>query len=181
MQGESNKFFTNSFIMLFFILNSLEFTMEAFSLLTDEEIVNLLEDIQTVKNNDDRVFDCYDYIIFDALKILDNVSNNDIKERILMLIKNLYHYIFDNCNNKDGIDYFYKRINYFQVIKRFREYDSGEIEELKTIYNNCGDDINAKIGIDILLGDKKDFDVLYSELNDDMKDIIATWPILNLI
>ena len=73
-------------------------------------------------------------------------------------------------------------INYFQIIKRQREFNKDEYDELfklkEKVYKS--DNYMLKCGIAILLENQKDFEYYYNKLTEENKIDFKNFPIYNL-
>jgi histidinol phosphatase-like PHP family hydrolase len=72
------------------------------------------------------------------------------------------------------------RLNYYQIIKRKREFLHNELKEIQNVKRKY-QDTDVLLGISILLGNQGDIQYYYEELLDKVKEEFLNYPIMNLI
>ena len=95
------------------------------------------------------------------------------KNEFLSLAKKLSKLNYDNYN--DPII----KVNYYQVVKRERDFTEKEIEELYNLKENSDDNL-LKVSIAILLENKSDYLMFYKRLKKDEAEEFNKWPINNI-
>lgn len=107
----------------------------------------------------------------------DKKPKEDILDLAMFLCEKIINQNYENEDDKD----IYK-INYFQIIKRQREFDEDEYDELfklkEKVYKK--DNCMLKCGVAILLEDQKDFKYYYNKLTEEEKVDFKNFPIYNL-
>lgn len=170
---------------------SKEDSISPYLLLTDKKIMgestNLFEyanwNSEIVKNSFDKVSrykELAGYINEFILRLLltyDKKPKEDMLDLAMFLCEKIINQNYENEDDKD----IYK-INYFQIIKRQREFNEDEYDELfklkEKVYKNGN--YLLKCGIAILLEDQKDFEYYYNKLTEEEKTQIKYFPIYNL-
>lgn len=170
---------------------SKEDSISPYLLLTDKKIMgestNLFEyanwNSEIVKNSFDKVSrykELAGYINEFILRLLltyDKNPKEDMLDLAMFLCEKIINQNYENEDDKD----IYKT-NYFQIIKRQREFNKDEYDELfklkEKVYKNGN--YMLKCGIAILLEDQKDFEYYYNKLTEEEKTQIKNFPIYNL-
>lgn len=170
---------------------SKEDSISPYLLLTDKKIMgestNLFEyanwNSEIVKNSFDKVSrykELAGYINEFILRLLltyDKKPKEDMLDLAMFLCEKIINQNYENEDDKD----IYKT-NYFQIIKRQREFNKDEYDELfklkEKVYKNGN--YMLKCGIAILLEDQKDFEYYYNKLTEEEKTQIKNFPIYNL-
>lgn len=115
--------------------------------------------------------------ILRLLLTYDKNNKADILNLAMFLCDKLLNQEYENEEDKDIYT-----INYFQIVKRQREFNKDEYDELfklkEKIYNS--DNYMLKCGIAILLENTKDFKYYFNKLNEKEKKDFQNFPIYNL-
>lgn len=124
----------------------------------------------------DHVYEIANYDLLAMLKAYDNIENKDkIKENSLMeSMSQLNGWLLKN----DMSEHFYiHEINHYQIIKRKRELNEGEVSLLLKYLDN--DQISAllKVGICLLLENNKKFDFWLRHCTKNEQSLLKTFPI----
>lgn len=170
---------------------SKEDSISPYLLLTDKKIMgesnNLFEyanwNSEIVKNSFEKISrykELAGYINEFILRLLltyDKKSKEDILDLAMFLCEKIINQNYENEDDKD----IYK-INYFQIIKRQREFNEDEYDELfklkEKVYKK--DNCMLKCGVAISLEDQKDFKYYYNKLTEEEKVDFKNFPIYNL-
>lgn len=154
--------------------------LSVFSTLEITDYVKLANIDCRVVLNSYKDLEDYDYIfdlaVNDMLRIL---SAYDItsKKKLLQLAFNLSDWILEK--SEDNVPYEIKMLNHLQIIKRKREYNQKEINQLIELSENP--DTQIKIGANILLDDVTKAKVYLSRLSEEEQESIKAFPIYNFI
>ena len=92
------------------------------------------------------------------------------KNEFFSLSKKLSKLIYDNY--EDPI----VKVNYYQVVKRERDFTENELEELYNIKENTDNNL-LKVSIAILLENKSDYLIFYKKLKKEEAEEFNKWPI----
>ena len=170
---------------------SKEDSISPYLLLTDKTIMgennNLFEyanwNSEIVKNSFEKISkyrELSTYINEFILRLLltyDKNKKEDMLNLSMFLCKKILDQDYENEENKDIYI-----INYFQIIKRQREFNKDEYDELfklkEKVYKS--DNYMLKCGIAILLENQKDFEYYYNKLTEENKIDFKNFPIYNL-
>lgn len=127
-----------------------------------------------------RYKDLSEYINEFILRLITTFDVNKDENKIDLAMYLCEQLLKQNYENE--IDKYIYTINYFQIVKRKREYTKNEIDELyglkEIIYNN--DKCMLKCCIAILLDIPNDFNYYFDKLNEKDKEIFKNFPIYYL-
>lgn len=127
--------------------------------------------IKDLKDKSDGNIDRYTQLLLNLIKVYDNnISNEEIRIAMFKLAEFLY--------KKDEEDCVYC-LNYLQVKYRICQLNEDDIKKINSI-KETSDNIQIKIGCEILKHNKKEVEKLLNSLNEDKKNEFKTMPIYSL-
>ena len=162
---------------------SKEDSISPYLLLTDKKIMgesnNLFEyanwNSEIVKNSFEKISrykELARYINEFILRLLLTYDKNSKKDMLNLAMFLCEKIINQNYENEDDKDIY--KTNYFQIIKRQREFNEDEYDELFKLKENVykKDNCMLKCGIAILLEDQKDFEFYYNKLSEEFVETL---------
>ncbi len=137
------------------------------------DLNEIKESIYFMKPDSEVQYDAINNFILEIIKFYDkNKERRDILDLAYDLSVILIKY------DKDSIIY---KLNYYQIIKRIRDFNKQEIEDIIDIKLNEKGTINIICAINILLDNKNEFEYYFKKLSDGDKKNFCNFPIYNLI
>lgn len=140
-----------------------------------DKLFNLDMTQEKVLNNVDLEANLTSFIL-DGLDFYDHNIENFRAKYLLNFLEKVSKSLLET-NNKNCKYIFY--INYCQVLKRLNKLDQEKMKELILIRDNT-EDIMAKVCTSILLEDQNGFNIYHDKLNEEQKESLKAYPIINI-
>lgn len=164
-----------------------------------------------LQTSDNNTVKCSIYIVMEAREIVKSSNLNlrvvrksiksfkptkeyleYVTSFVLELIKaydmsgNIYKYLYTALNiskwiEQNNIDCYVAKVNTLQIIKRIRELNKSEIQEIMKIRDDSRGNLSMLCGIGILLEHKTDFEYYFEKLSEKEQGAFKVYPIYNLI
>lgn len=116
------------------------------------------------------------WFILDSLEYYDNHVKDFHSKLLINFIEDVSKCLL-KTKNKNCKNIYY--INYCQVLKRLNKLKKEKIKNLISIRDKTKD-VMIKICTSILLEDQSGFNIYYDSINDEQKEILKSYPIINL-
>lgn len=143
---------------------------------------NIVDKLSNLEISENKVLDNADleanltWFILDSLEYYDNHVKDFYSELLINFLEGVSKCLL-KTKNKNCKHIYY--INYCQVLKRLNKLKKDEIKNLISIRDKTKD-VMIKICASILLEDQSGYNIYYDILNDEQKEILKSYPIINL-
>ena len=143
---------------------------------------NIVDKLSNLEISEDKVLVNADleanltWFILDSLEYYDNHVKDFHSKLLINFIEDVSKCLL-KTKNKNCKSIYY--INYCQVLKRLNKLNKEKIKNLISIRDKTKD-VMIKICTSILLEDQIGFNIYYDSINDEQKEILESYPIINL-